>query len=101
MSRAVKGGNRDLAYQWLGRAQAISTIGKEDRVKLKTVDEVAEEMRVTPGTVYKWIKEGLLDADKLPSGVIRISEEAIEKFMGRDKGGGDAVGQPAVPEGTA
>ena len=45
-----------------------------------TVNEVANKLRVTPRTIYRWIKAGKLDAIKL-GGVVRIEEDAYNRFI--------------------
>lgn len=58
-----------------------------------TVEEVAERLKVSRMSVYRWIKTGQLDAYKL-GGEFRISEEAVERFLEahrfRGKGGDNA-----------
>ncbi len=58
-----------------------------------TVEEVAERLKVSHMTVYRWIKAGKLDAYKI-GGEFRITERDIERFLEtnrfRAKGGGDA-----------
>ena len=55
-----------------------------------TVDEVAERLKVSHMTVYRWIKTGKLDAYKL-GGEFRITERDIERFLEarRFRGKGD------------
>lgn len=45
-----------------------------------TVKEVAEVFRVTPNTVYGWIREGKLEAYTI-LGRVRIAEKAVNKIM--------------------
>jgi excisionase family DNA binding protein len=45
-----------------------------------TVEEVANRLKVTPRTVYRWIDEGKLKSLKI-QGVVRITEEEYEKFI--------------------
>ncbi len=58
-----------------------------------TVEEVAERLKVSHMTVYRWIKAGKLDAYKI-GGEFRITERDIERFLEanrfRAKGGDDA-----------
>jgi excisionase family DNA binding protein len=58
-----------------------------------TVEEVAERLKVSNMTVYRWIKAGSLDAYKL-GGEFRITERDINEFLEdrrfRAKGGRDA-----------
>ena len=60
--------------------------------KLMTVEEAAEVLRAHRKTVYGWIEKGLLRAIKLPTGSLRVTEEAIDEFV---KKGGEAC-----PEGS-
>lgn len=45
-----------------------------------TVDEVAERLKVSHMTVYRWIKAGELDAYKI-GGKFRITEGDIGRFL--------------------
>ena len=58
-----------------------------------TVEEVAERLKVSNMTVYRWIKAGSLDAYKL-GGEFRITERDINQFLEdrrfRAKGRSDA-----------
>lgn len=49
---------------------------------LMTVPEVARYLRVDPTTVRRWVKEGVLEAFKLPGGDYRIKETTLEKMLG-------------------
>ena len=48
---------------------------------LLTVLEVAEWARVHPITVYRWIKEGKLEAIQFGPRTFRVLEDAIGKFL--------------------
>jgi excisionase family DNA binding protein len=58
-----------------------------------TVEEVAERLKVSHMTVYRWIKAGSLGAYKL-GGEFRITERDINEFLDgrrfRAKGGRNA-----------
>jgi excisionase family DNA binding protein len=58
-----------------------------------TVEEVAERLKVSHMTVYRWIKAGNLGAYKL-GGEFRITEGDVECFLEdrrfRARGGNDA-----------
>jgi excisionase family DNA binding protein len=58
-----------------------------------TVEEVAERLKVSNMTVYRWIKTGGLSAYKL-GGEFRITERDINQFLEdrrfHAKGGSDA-----------
>jgi excisionase family DNA binding protein len=49
-------------------------------VKLHTVREVAEKLRVKPATVYSWIRKGKLAAMRVGR-LLRITEEQIDNFV--------------------
>ena len=48
---------------------------------LLTVLEVAEWARVHPKTVYRWIKDGKLEAIQFGPRTFRVPEDAIGKFL--------------------
>jgi excisionase family DNA binding protein len=48
---------------------------------LLTVPEVAEWARVHPKTVYRWIKEGRLEAIQFGPRTFRIPEDAVSQFL--------------------
>lgn len=48
---------------------------------LLTVIEVAEWARVHPKTVYRWIREGKLEAIQLGPRTFRVPEDAIGPFL--------------------
>ena len=50
---------------------------------LLTVLEVAEWARVHPKTVYRWIKDGRLEAIQFGPRTFRIPEDAIGKFLNK------------------
>jgi excisionase family DNA binding protein len=45
-----------------------------------TVEEVAEKLKVTTRTVYRWIDEKKLKALKI-QGIVRITEEDYQTFI--------------------
>jgi excisionase family DNA binding protein len=45
-----------------------------------TVEEVAERLKVSHMTIYRWIKAGKLGAYKM-GGEFRITERDIERFL--------------------
>jgi excisionase family DNA binding protein len=45
-----------------------------------TVEEVADRLKVTPRTVYRWIDDGKLKALKI-GGVVRVTEEDYQSFI--------------------
>ena len=48
---------------------------------LLTVLEVAEWARVHPKTVYRWIRDGKLEAIQFGPRTFRVPEDAIGKFL--------------------
>ena len=48
---------------------------------LLTVIEVAEWARVHPKTVYRWIREGKLEAIQFGPRTFRVPEDAIAPFL--------------------
>lgn len=51
---------------------------------LLTVLEVAEWARVHPKTVYRWIREGRLEAIQFGPRTFRVPEDAISKFLNKN-----------------
>lgn len=49
-----------------------------------TVIEVAEKMRVSVFTVYRWIRDGDLKAVRIKRN-LRIEEEALQQFIDRNR----------------
>ncbi len=47
---------------------------------MKTVAEIAQEMKVTKRTVFRWIKAGKLKAVKV-GGTVRVTEEEYSKLL--------------------
>ena len=50
---------------------------------LLTVPEVAEWARVHPKTVYRWIREGRLEAIQFGPRTFRVPEDAIGKLLNK------------------
>jgi excisionase family DNA binding protein len=48
---------------------------------LLTVPELAEWARVHPKTIYRWIKEGRLEAIQFGPRTFRIPEDAVGQFL--------------------
>lgn len=47
-----------------------------------TVNEVAERLRLTPNTIYRWLEAGRIPgALKLPNDQWRIPESEVEKLL--------------------
>lgn len=49
--------------------------------KFYTVEEVAELLHVHRQTVRKWYRAGKLDIVKLGARSVRVSEEALQRFL--------------------
>jgi excisionase family DNA binding protein len=60
---------------------AIALIGTWNARNLLNVPEVAEWTRVHPKTVYRWIKEGRLEAIQFGPRTYRIPEDAVSQFL--------------------
>ena len=63
---------------------ASPLIGTWNARNLLTVFEVAEWARVHPKTVYRWIKDGRLEAIQFGPCTFRIPEDAIGKFLNKN-----------------
>lgn len=50
-----------------------------------TVADVAQRFGVTRKTVYQWIDDGLLGANKLGWRTIRITQSQLDAFLQRSK----------------
>jgi len=46
-----------------------------------TVNEAAARLRVSSRTIRRWIASGELEAFRLPSGVLRIPETAVQAIL--------------------
>lgn len=49
--------------------------------QLLTVPEVAAWVRVSPKTVYRWIKDGKLKALQFGSRLYRVEPDAVRQFL--------------------
>jgi excisionase family DNA binding protein len=56
-------------------------LGTWNARNLLTVPEVAEWARVHPKTVYRWIREGRLEAIQFGPRTFRVPEDAIVHFL--------------------
>ena len=63
---------------------ASSPLDTWNAQNLLTVLEVAEWARVHPKTVYRWIKDGKLEAIQFGPRTFRIPEDAIGKFLNKN-----------------
>ena len=74
--------------------QATHTIpGTWNARNLLTVPEVAEWARVHPKTVYRWIRDGKLEAIQFGPRTFRVPEDAIGNFLHKS-GNGKATEHP-------
>lgn len=46
--------------------------------ELLTVTQIAEKLQVADSTVRRWVRTGLVEVTRLPSGGIRIPADAID-----------------------
>lgn len=49
--------------------------------ELLTANQAAERLQIHLMTVYRWIKEGRLQAKRLPGGGLRIEAVELEKLL--------------------
>ncbi len=56
---------------------------------MRTVNEVASELKISPATVYGWIASGMLPHFRLGAkgrrGCIRVSDEDFQAFLAQQK----------------
>ena len=60
---------------------ALRPLGRVSLAPLLTTREVAELLGVSPDTVLRWTTRGELPGLRLPSGALRFSEEALERWL--------------------
>jgi excisionase family DNA binding protein len=53
---------------------------RRDEIKFYTIEQIADSVEVSPRTVRRWIKEGLLTAHRI-NGLVRISEADFLAFL--------------------
>jgi len=53
--------------------------------RLLRVDEVAEQLNVSRWTIYRWIKEGELQASKIGRGSLRVFADSVERLIERKR----------------
>jgi excisionase family DNA binding protein len=59
--------------------------------RLLTARQVAERLGVFPGTVLRWIRREQLPAIRLPGGVLRIDEGALDEWLAARATGADTL----------
>lgn len=52
-------------------------MGEPRKTELLSVKEVAELMRVEPGTVYRWVRLGRMRPLRTPGGQVRFKRGAV------------------------
>lgn len=64
--------------------------------EVMTVADVARRLKTSPGFIYGAIGDGRLKHYRLGKGqgAIRISEQQLQEFLGRNEEGGSAVPSP-------
>ena len=50
-----------------------------------TVKQVAKRLQVHIVTIYKWISQGLIPAQRLPGGWLRIEAKELDKLLTKIK----------------
>ena len=87
--------SNDEAPQWarqlLAEIVAVKESLRENRKQKLTVEEVAELTGRSAFTVRRWIKEGLIHADRVqgtgPKGRLIVDRDALDQLMKRGKTG--------------
>lgn len=54
---------------------------QEDPLQLLTVEEVAELLKVSPITIYRWLDSGQLPKVKFSRRAVRIKREDLQRFI--------------------
>jgi excisionase family DNA binding protein len=54
--------------------------------ELITVKQAADRLQVHLLTVYRWISSGVLPAQRLPGGWLRIEANELERLLSKNKG---------------
>ncbi len=49
--------------------------------KYMTTKEVADEMEVSPATVVRWVRDGVIPAKRFGPRIIKIERADVEKLM--------------------
>lgn len=69
----------------LDRITEINTLTESESTNEKgllTITEVAEKLKVTPQSIYNWIKEGRIKPTRISEKRQRISNEEVNRFLG-------------------
>jgi excisionase family DNA binding protein len=53
--------------------------------KYMTPKEVADEMEVSPATVVRWVRDGLIPAKRFGPRIIKIERTDVEKLMNLER----------------
>ena len=64
----------------LSKRQVPPRLHDEDPIL--TMSEASRRFGKAPATVARWIRDGLLEAIRLPSGLYGIRQSQVEKFLG-------------------
>ena len=51
--------------------------------KLLTIRELAERLRISPGTAYHWLSAGRLTCIRLSARCVRFRESEVEKMLNK------------------
>jgi excisionase family DNA binding protein len=66
----------------MSSTSTVTTIATaSDRTPLLTADEVAAELRVTPRTVRRWARDGLIEPIHLGGRLVRYAPGAVEALI--------------------
>jgi excisionase family DNA binding protein len=55
--------------------------GRDQMDKLLTVAELAERLRVSPGTIYHWLSDDRITCVRFSARCVRFRESDIEKML--------------------
>jgi len=55
--------------------------------RLLTLKEVAERLRLSPQTIYRWVRTGKIEPIKLPNRQLRFRESEVETLLERRPNG--------------
>jgi excisionase family DNA binding protein len=52
--------------------------------KYMTPKEVATELEISPATVVRWVRDGLIPAKRFGPRIIKIERNEVEQFVGQN-----------------